>query len=366
MSEPELSRHHGGLHPRFAAAVGVAAEEVVDFSVNINPFGPSQKVRDAIATAPIHQYPDPESWQVRRCLGRYLDYTADEVAVGNGACELLWTLARLLHRPGDVAIVVDPTFSEYGAAVRSAGGVVRSVRAEAANDFGFPETAIADEAKASGARSVYLCCPTSPLGQLTPVEQLRSLAERLSSLSQRVGSCRLIVDESFLSLSQEAEGREALSGDNIVIVRSLTKELGPPGVRVGYLLAQPELVSALDEHRPRWTVSAAAGAAAIASLDDAEVLARARSQIAELRHQQIAMLQAHSLAAFPSVANYVTARLPMKAAELKARLLKEHHILVRDCASFGLPHYARFAVRPLPELARLDVALNSVLKTERA
>jgi len=327
---------------------------VVDFSVNVNPFGPTPRVRDAVLAAPIHQYPDPESWLVRRALGARFDRPPEEIAVGNGACELLWTLAKLLHRPGDIAITVDPTFSEYAAAARSAGAAVYSVRADETTHFAFPAEQLIRQAKARKANSVYLCCPTSPLGQLIETDVLRVVA-------QQIYPCRLIVDESFLSLSEEAKDRIPLTGKNIINVRSLTKELGTPGVRIGYLMAEAKTVAGLDEHRAKWTVSSAAQAATVASLGDDEALAISRVRLSKLRTRLFSLLASHRFRPFSSDANYLTARSPVPVPLLQARLLTEHQIMVRDCASFGLPRCARFAVRPEHELSLLDAALSHVL-----
>ncbi|MFI4936861.1 MAG: hypothetical protein ACHP7N_19835, partial [Caulobacterales bacterium] len=92
------------------------AEGLLDLSVNVNPYGPAPAVADAVRNAPLHAYPDPTARAAREALARHDGCSPDAIVLGNGAADLLWTLATVLLDRGDAALAVGPTFSEFAAA----------------------------------------------------------------------------------------------------------------------------------------------------------------------------------------------------------------------------------------------------------
>src|SRR5215208_1117276 len=121
-------RVHGGFSEPLAILSGVDPAQIADFSVNCNPYGPCPEVLDAVRSAPIERYPDPTAWRARECIARLLERKVQEIALGNGACELLWTLARVLVRPGTKLMVIEPTFSEFRAAAEHGGADLKEWR----------------------------------------------------------------------------------------------------------------------------------------------------------------------------------------------------------------------------------------------
>src|SRR5579859_7768858 len=101
---------HGSISRAELAALGLRPDEVIDFSVNTNPLGPSPRVIDAIQSADWTRYPDDGVPEVRRALAAHDKRTEAEVIVGNGSVELIWLLALAFLAPGDAAIIVGPTF----------------------------------------------------------------------------------------------------------------------------------------------------------------------------------------------------------------------------------------------------------------
>src|SRR5882672_118608 len=122
-------RIHGGIAAEELAVLGVDASDVIDFSSSTNPYGPCRAVIEAVQSTRIDRYPDPTAFTLRKALASTCDVAPDRVVVGNGAADLLWTLARVLIRPGVAVVVAEPTFAEFGAAVRFAGGRIVEWRA---------------------------------------------------------------------------------------------------------------------------------------------------------------------------------------------------------------------------------------------
>jgi histidinol-phosphate/aromatic aminotransferase/cobyric acid decarboxylase-like protein len=345
---------HGGPQDSELRALGIAASDLLDFSVNTNPYGPSSGMRAAIAAAALERYPDPTGLGAREALAQWLQLPASTIGLGNGAAELLWTLARVVARPGVTALFAEPTFSELRRACVAARMNVVEWRARAEDGFALDLAAIARRAAAESASIVYLCTPNTPTGATLAAADVASFAE--------ANPARLVVlDQSFLSLSDRFADAEVDVPPNVVRVRSLTKEHAIPGVRVGYLLGRSELVAQLEQQRPAWTTGAAAQAAAIAAPSQAGFVAESRRRVLRDRDHLMAELRRLELTVFSSSAPFCVVHVG-DAAALRRRLLVNHRLLLRDCASFGLPELVRLAARPAHDTERLIAALEQELR----
>lgn len=369
-------RLHGGALAGELAALGVDPREVLDFSANVNPYGPAPAVLAAIRAAPVHVYPDPSARAVREAIARATGRAAEAVVFGSGAADLIWTLARALFSPGDRALVCEPAFSEFRAAAEAAGAEVVAWRMRPERAPAFDPRAAAARARRAGACAVYLATPAAATGAAVPVAAVAELALALEGVL-------VVLDESFQSLSDTSDEASAPLPENVVRLRSMTKEHALPGLRAGYLLATGfpppllrraargrgsatsgapafPLAAAVEACRPAWSTSSLAQAAALAALGEKAFVAASRARLRRDREATAAELRALGFRPLPSVAPYLCFRVggAAEAAALRQRVLGRG-VLVRDCASFGLPGHLRVAARPAAERARLAAALRS-------
>jgi histidinol-phosphate/aromatic aminotransferase/cobyric acid decarboxylase-like protein len=352
---PAAARVHGGPVAAELAALGLAPDDVLDLSVNVNPYGPAPAVVEAARCAVFDRYPDPAATAVREALAVRWRRSPAEVLFAHGAAELLWDLARHLARWQHRTLVVEPAFSELRAGLAAAGGEVVAWRADRAHGVAFDLEGVGEALASSGAGAAYLAAPASPTGVAVPAPDVA----RLARAHERV---LFVLDESFLALSDCHADADVALPANVVRLRSMTKEHAIPGLRVGYLLGPPALVAALDAARPAWSTSAPAQAAALAALGEDAFVAASRERLREDREATRAGLERLGLAVPPSVAPYLVLDDPAgDAAALRRRLLARR-VLVRDCASFGLPGCVRVAARPAPERERLLAALAQELR----
>jgi histidinol-phosphate aminotransferase len=342
-------RTHGGLPRGELRALGIAAEDVVDFSVSCNPYGPCAAVVDAIRAAPIERYPDPAATEAREALAAVAGVARDQIVLGNGAAELLWTLASVLVRPGDAVVIVEPAFGELRAAAKDAGARICEWRARADDGFAVDLAAVGDVLGTCRARLAYVCAPGTPTGAAVPAAGLAALAAAHPATT-------FVVDQSFLALSARHADADVRLPDNAICVRSLTKDHAIPGVRVGYALGASALIVRVEHGRAAWTTGAAAQAAAIAACATGSFVADSRARLLAERVQLVAMLGSLGLAAAPSSTGFVAVRTG-DASGVRRRLLARHRLLVRDCSSFGLPEHIRLAARSAADRERLRAAL---------
>jgi len=345
---------HGGLREAELRALGTSPDAVLDFSSSTNPYGPDPAVVRALQTARIDRYPDPTALLAREALAQRCAVSPDQIVLGNGAAELLWSLARCLLAPGTAALIAEPTFSEFRRAANCAGAELREWRSTPEAAFAFDLQALSARAREPSPRAIYLCSPNTPTGGALPAQEIVAWAERQPDSI-------VVLDQSFLSLSERWQDAEVALPDNVVAVRSLTKDHGIPGVRLGYLIAPAELCQAVEAARPAWSTSALAQAAALACCRSLEFVRESRERLLQDRRSLAEELATLGIESLPSQVNFLLARLP-QVAELRARLLARHQILVRDCASFGLPGFVRLAARPTSDRARLLAALRAELR----
>jgi histidinol-phosphate/aromatic aminotransferase/cobyric acid decarboxylase-like protein len=347
------SRVHGGPDPLELRALGLAAGDVIDFSVNVNPYGPVPSVAAAARSADLARYPDPAAAEVRAALAVRWKWDAAGVLFAHGATEILWDLARHLARSGERAVVVEPAFSEFGAALHASGAHAIGWRPPAGPDAPLDPKAVSEALVRSEARACCLATPSSPLGLAVPHDDVETLARAHPGVL-------FILDESFLALSDDHAGAHRALPLNVARLRSLTKEHAIPGLRVGYLLAEPELVAGLEAARPAWSTSAPAQAAALAAIEEERFVEESRRRLAADREALRDGLARLGLAPWPSIAPYLA--FPARDAAALRRRLLARRVLVRDCASFGLPGVIRVAARPASERAVLLAALAEELR----
>lgn len=344
-------RVHGGLFGLDPAAHATLAraERVVDFSVNLNPYGPPPALLAAARDAALDRYPDPSARAARMAWAETLDVGPEHIAVGHGAADLFWALARALIAPGERVVMLEPTFSEFRLAAQAAGARVESVVAAVGEPFARVAPRLRELAQ--GARALYLCAPNNPTGTHVSALEVRALAEALPE------TC-IVLDQSFLALSDHAHEQRLRLPDNVVCVRSLTKDFALAGLRIGLLLAAPRLVQRLEQMRPTWSTSAPAQAAIAAAAGAHAFVRESWARMRDDRAAVAAALSAHGFSPLPSATAYQLVQV--SDARRFCQRLWTHGVVARDCSSFGLPGYVRLAARPRDEVAQLARALSAL------
>jgi len=353
---------HGGNVYQVARSLGLAVADLGDFSANINPLGMPPGARPAAwdAWEELRHYPDPHCQALRAALASYHGLTPEEILVGNGSTELIYLVVQAL-RPRQ-ALIITPAFSEYEHAL--AALKVPAVFFPTREEQNFTLTPPVDLPQAD---LIFLANPASPSGALlTPAELLPLVSSR-----EEAGSYT-ILDEAFIDFVEEFSFKGYLRQfPRLIILRSFTKFFGMPGIRLGCLLAAPELTAKLAQVQAPWSVSTLAQAMGRACLADAAYMAESRKVIQEERNYLLGRLKAlDGLSPFPSRVNYLLLKLtrPDWTASRLRQAMLEHRIIIRDASNFrGLDdRYVRVAVRRRPDNQRLLAALEACLAVNGA
>lgn len=357
---------HGGNIYSVARELGCDPGEILDFSASINPLGPSARVWRAIAASRhlLAHYPDPDCWALRGALAASWRIDPGQIVVGNGSTELIDALPRALGI--DRLLVVQPTFSEYAAAMRRAGTRTTTLSADRMDHYAIPVGRLCRvmETGRNEGRSfdgMILCNPNSPTGQACTVDDLIRLAK-----AARKRGLWLIVDESFADYcSDRSVLRRAVSWPHVVVLRSMTKFYALPGLRVGYAVSAHRTAGRLQRQLPPWSVGVMGQVAALAALTDLGHARKSLTFMTEERARFRSMLAAlPGCTVMPSYANYCLIELPRGqcARDITGRL-RRRGVLIRDCSSVpgANSRSVRVAVRTRIENDRLLRELSRLL-----
>lgn len=327
----------------------------LDVSANINPSGMPDAVRQALTDAAkaCEAYPDPYCTELRQKIAEHERVPADCILCGNGAAELIYAYAYTLAKEKP-ALIVSPTFSEYGQALAAAGIGIEDYVMKEHSGFALTEDFLQTDFTQYSA--VFLCSPNNPTGiTIDPA----IICEVLES------GVRLFCDFCFLDLTDTPDKYD-LPGlleryPNLTVLRAFTKSYAMAGVRLGYAMCSDVgFLTAMSEKTQCWNVSTLAQAAGIAALECADWLTESVKQISAERRYLTAKLTQLGIRVYPGEANYL---LLYSETDIAGKLM-EHGIMVRNCSGYvGLGEgYIRIAVRTREENDLLLTELHEVLK----
>jgi histidinol-phosphate aminotransferase len=333
-----------------AEELGIPAEQIVKLDGNENPYGPSPRVKEALASFDLyHIYPDPEQRRVRRALADYLGLDSEHIVVGNGSDELLGIIACLFLSPGDAAVNCVPTFGMYDFVCQIGGARVAEVRRR--EDFSL-DLAGVQEAVREGARVVFLASPNNPSGNTVSAAELEAVLAT---------GALVVVDEAYVEFSDGGFVGLVPQQDNLVVLRTFSKWAGLAGLRAGYGAFPKGIAELMLKVKMPYNMNVAAQAAVLASLEDREALQRRVRAIVRERERLLGELAAAPfLRPFPSEANFILCRVRGVDAREVWRRLRQQGIFVRYFDTPGVKDCIRITVGKPEHTDRLLAALKEI------
>lgn len=331
---------------------------MIDFSSNCNPFGPPQRVQDAICrtAGQIGHYPDVRCGRLRKALAKKLNIPQDWIFFGNGAAEVIFAAVQTL-KPKH-ALLPAPTFAEYAHALKTAGCEIQY--AETAKENGFAITTEIADKLTQETDMLFLCNPNNPTGTLLRKNEVEHILSRARECQTTV-----VLDECFLDFAEEGELCSMLpvleNYPNVILLKAFTKLYAMAGVRLGYgISSNPKIIEALESGVQPWNVSMPAQEAGVAALEEDTYVRDSLAVISEEKKYLLENMKRLGFTVYASKANYIFFH---GAADLGERLMSED-ILVRDCSNYrGLSKgYYRIAVRLHPDNEQLIRTLEKLLE----
>ncbi|MCL1803000.1 MAG: aminotransferase class I/II-fold pyridoxal phosphate-dependent enzyme [Eubacteriaceae bacterium] len=343
---------HGG---DIISAESVYGGRVLDFSVNINPLGIPQSVRNAAANADYMLYPDPLCRELSAGIAQKDGVEKGYVLCGNGAADIIYRIAYA--QAPKTALLTAPTFSDYEESLAVSGCSISYHLLAEEECFDLGESYL--KSLESGYDIAYLCNPNNPTGRLIDA----NLLEKIIIAAKDTGT-RLVVDECFLELSTQEQGLEGFLAGNphLLLLRAFTKSMAVAGLRIGYCLcSDSEFMDKLVRCAQAWSVSEPAQAAGLAALGEGAHVKAAKSLLSAERPWLLSELSALGLKVFEPSANFILFKAN-GVADLKERMLR-HGILIRSCSNYNNlgDEFYRVAIKAHNENEQLIAALKLAL-----
>ena len=333
--------------------------DVIKLASNENPLGVSPKalaaMRGALETTNV--YPDGASYDLRMAIAQRFGFSLDEVAVGNGADDLVLELSMAYLSEGDEVIVSRssfPIYDIYTHAMRA-----KLVKTPLAPGYRIDLDAMA-RAMNARTRIVYVCNPNNPTGTMVTAAELGRFMARVPD------SVLVVLDDAYAEMADSSEFPDSLryvreGRRNVLVLRTFSKVYGLAGIRIGYGFGHRDTIAPLFKVKPAFNVNSVAQAAGIAALDDEEFVRFTVSENRKGREFLYGEFRRLGLEFAESHTNFVLVRIGPEAGVVQRRLLREG-VIVRPCGAYDLPECLRVSIGTMPQNERFVAALENVLR----
>ena len=330
---------------------------VVKLASNEGPFGPFPSAIEAIRRAlpESNRYPDGGCYRLRETLAERHGVPFEHVIVAAGADAVIGYVCQSTLDPGDEIVTPWPSFPSYVLDPLKASSVTVRVPL----DDGRVDVDALLAAVTPRTKLAFVPTVNNPTGTMTPRDDLLRFLEAVPE------HVLTVVDEAYFQYVEDPSFpdaiEEAAKGRNVLALRTFSKIYGLAGLRIGYGVGPPEVISAMRKVQRAFDVTTPAQEAALASLDDDAEIERRRAVNREAMAALEAVLREHGFDPIsPAVGNFLYFDVGEDAAALDQRLLRRG-VIVRPMGSFGAPSALRITAGTPEEIAFLAEQLDAVL-----
>ncbi len=356
---------HGGNIHEMARKNGCSTNDIIDMSSNINPIGAVPDVKPFLEQNLhlIESLPEVDAKTAAAAFAEHHRLDPESVLAGNGTTEFIYAVPRALQ--SKKALILEPAYSDYEDACIMNNVICSYLIADKNDDF-YPDIRRFKDMAAEH-DTVFICNPNNPTSVLIP-------ADVLESLCWSNPSTFFVIDESYLPFAVDGEENSMLNRglSNVVILRSMSKIYGVPGLRTGFLTSQIKTANRFLRFSQPWSMNALAQAAAVhlsKNPDKTNAFIRKTHEFLETERRRItsALKATGAVRPFNSVTSFILMELMggIDAEELCAQL-GAHNILIRNCANFkGLNNrFVRISLKSAETNQTLIRLMQAILNVE--
>lgn len=328
----EIALYQGGS----SKVAGI--ENIVKLSSNENPFGPSDKAREAVIRAAhsLNRYPNTDHGALRAAIGEAHALDPERIICGVGSDEIIHFLCQAYAGPGTEVMYTEHGFLMYPISAHAAGATpVKVAERERVVDV---DALIAHATPRT--RLIFVANPNNPTGTMVGLPELERLA-------RAVPQAIVVIDAAYAEYVDGYDGGAELATrmPNVVMTRTFSKIYGLGGLRIGWGYGPAAIIDVLNRIRGPFNLSSAALEAAEAAMRDRDHVARCQAENARMRAWLAEALAEKGVASDTSCANFILARFADVATAIACdAALKAQGLVVRQVEGYGLPHCLRITV----------------------
>ena len=338
-----------------ARELNLPADSIIKVASNENPFGPSPLAIAAMqkAIAGVNLYPDGNAFYLKQKLAAKLGVETNNLVLGNGSNEIIEFVTHALLAPGADVVVSQYCFAIYPIVAKMFGANLVIIPAK---NYGHDLPAML-KAITPKTRIVFVANPNNPTGTLAPREEVIQFVNDIPD------DVLLVMDEAYIEFLNDAVDLVPLirlgARKNLILMRTFSKIYGLAGLRIGYGIANAELVSALEKIRQPFNINLLAQTAALAALDDEEHVSKTRANnFGGLQFFEKAFREL-KLEFVPSFANFILLRVDEGKRVFDS--MQKQGVIVRPMGGYQLPEWIRISVGTPKENERCLNVLKAAL-----
>lgn len=349
----EIALYQGG------AAQIAGRTDAIKLSSNENPFGPSDKAREAVIRSAhkLHRYPSSDHAALRQAIAETHDLDANRVICGVGSDEIIHMLCQAYAGPGDEVLFTEHGFLMYRIGAHAVGATpVQVAEHERVTDV---DALIAGATKRT--RLIFVANPNNPTGTMIGLPELERLA---NAVPQAI----LVIDAAYAEYVGDYDGGADLASrlPNVVMTRTFSKIYGLGGLRIGWGYGPQPIIDVLNRIRDPFNLSQTALDAAEAAVRDQDHVSRCRAENARMRAWLAESLAEKGVPSDTSTTNFILARFADQAmAEACDTALQTEGIIIRRVGSYGLPHCLRITVGDESSCRRVAHVIGQFMAKKR-
>ncbi|MFA5145089.1 MAG: histidinol-phosphate transaminase [Candidatus Omnitrophota bacterium] len=330
-------------------------KKVYKLASNENPLGPSPKALEAIRKnlSGINRYPDSCGFYLKKKLSRYLNIGQSNLILGNGSDELIDIIIKTFVEEDESVLTADTTFLEYRIISEA---FARKVTTVPLRYFKYDLESIGKRIDKK-TKLIFISNPNNPTGTYLTKYELENF---MSGLPDNVV---LVLDEAydtFIDVNDFPNSLKYTGNKNVIVLKTFSKAYGLAGLRIGYAVARPGLISCMEKARLPFNVNVLAQVAATAALDDNKFLLKTRKLILEGKRYLYSCLTGLGIAYVPTVTNFILIDCGRDGAEVFRDMLK-YGVIVRDMKQYGLKNFIRVSIGTKRENERFIKVFKKIL-----
>ena len=333
-------------------------KDVIKLASNENCLGPSPRAVSAIRKnlRNINRYPDASSFYLKKKTAKSLGVGEESLIFGNGSDEIIGLAVRTFVEDGDEVVIASPTFLIYEIVSQIQNAKIRlvSLTKDLKHDLCAMKKAVTGRT-----RMVFIANPDNPTGTYITKSELGRFLKGLPE------DLIVFLDEAYFEFAKFSygdypNGIDYLDRPGMIVARSFSKAYGLAGLRIGYGVSNPEVISYMERAREPFNVNLLAQAAALAALDDKAFLRKSLAHVDKEKEFIYGSLGKLGLDYVESATNFIIINVGRDCKDVFNKMLKKG-VIIRDMKAWGLDTYIRVTVGTRSENSKFIGALKGVL-----
>lgn len=331
--------------------------KIIKLASNENAFGASEKAIGAIKEQAegIHIYPDANGYELKKELASHYNLNPENFILGNGSDENIKLVAEAFVNPGEEIVFCNPSFLAYDFAAKVMDGTVKDIPLkEFCFDLDGILNSITDKTKL-----VFICNPNNPTGTIVPKKEVD---EFLAKVPEHV---IVVFDEAYVQYVENTDFSDAIpyvkEGKKVIVLRTFSKIYGLAGIRIGYGISSPEIISYIERVREPFNVNILAQAGAIAAIKDQDHVHSCREQNLAGKKFLTSQFREMGLTWVESETNFILVDVGVDAQALHQEMLQQG-VIIRPGHVFKLPQHIRVTIGTKEENELFINVLKNAIK----